>query len=106
MSRDTITAAESLCLTADRKRVVPETDPKAAFLYCRPGHKIPSEAAAQFGIGDDGKLKGRAKVTAEKGDGEPGGGKQADKGANKQAKPGSNKGADPGSKSGAGKDAK
>lgn len=60
------TAQERLYLTADRKRLVGEGNPKAAFLYASPGDEIPESAAKRFGI-VDGKLKKSAvKKVAEK----------------------------------------
>jgi hypothetical protein len=56
---------QRLCLTADKKRVVPEGDPKAAFLYATPGDEIPDSAAEMFGLVDGGLPKKAAKTTTE-----------------------------------------
>lgn len=47
-------AKERLYLTEDRKRLVAEGDPKAAFLYCTPGDEIPESAAELFKLVDGG----------------------------------------------------
>lgn len=48
---------QRLYLTADRKKVVPEGDKKAASLYAVPGDEIPQSAHDLFGL-VDGHLKG------------------------------------------------
>lgn len=39
-----------LWLTEDKKKVVEEGDPSAAFLWAIPGHKVTEAAAEQFGL--------------------------------------------------------
>lgn len=51
-------AQERLYLTADKKKLVGEGDPKAAFLYAAEGDEIPDSAAAMFGLAD-GRLKAK-----------------------------------------------
>lgn len=46
----TIEAKQRLWQTADRKRLVPEGDPDAAFLYCIPGRRIPIHEARLYGL--------------------------------------------------------
>ncbi len=41
-------ATERIYLTGDKKRVVPEGDPKAAFLFASPGDEIRDDAVKQF----------------------------------------------------------
>lgn len=48
---------QRLYLTADRKKLVPEGDKKAASLYAIPGDEIPGSAHELFGL-VDGHLKG------------------------------------------------
>ena len=43
-------AKERLYITADKKRLVKEGDPKGAFLYAAPGDTVPDSAAAMFGL--------------------------------------------------------
>jgi len=45
-------ARERLFITADKKRLVKEGDPKGAFLYAAPGDEIPESAATMFGLVD------------------------------------------------------
>jgi len=41
---------ERLCLTADKKKVVKENDPKAAYLFATPGMTIPDALADKYGL--------------------------------------------------------
>ena len=41
---------ERLFLTADKSRVVSESDPDAAFLYSTPGKDVPYDEAVAFGL--------------------------------------------------------
>ena len=45
-------AKERLCLTSDRKTVVAEDDPRAAFLLAAKGQVIPKNYEAQCGSGE------------------------------------------------------
>lgn len=58
---------QRLYLTADRKRVVPAGDKKAASLYAVPGDEIPQSAADRFGL-VDGHLRGFEPHAGEKED--------------------------------------
>lgn len=44
-------ATERLYLTSDRKAVVSESDPKAAFLLVAKGGELSDKLAAQYGLG-------------------------------------------------------
>lgn len=57
-------AKERLYLSADHKRLVPEGDPAAAYLYAAPGQPIDDAEAKRYGL-VDGKLKrkGRSRAT-------------------------------------------
>lgn len=70
-------AEERLFLTADKDAVVPESDPRAAFLFAAPGDEISDEDAETFGL-----AKPKAKPAA----------KEADPPADKQAPAPANKG--------------
>ena len=70
-------ADQRLFLTADEKRVVPEGDPDAAFLFAAEGSEISDADAEKFG------LSPAAKAEPE--------GKQAAAADNKQAAPPANK---------------
>lgn len=54
---DPMKCRQRLYLTADRKKIVPEGDKKAASLYAVPGDEIPQESHDRFGL-VDGHLKG------------------------------------------------
>ncbi len=60
-------AAERLYLTADKKKLVSEGDPKAAILYATPGDEIPASSAKQFGLVDGGLPEGKAKKGGKSG---------------------------------------
>jgi len=81
------TASQRLYLTADRKRLVPEGDRKAATLYAAVGDQIPDNAAEKFGLAD-GRLKG-----AKAAHGEGGGSKEKQPGGDKEKAPGGDKSA-------------
>lgn len=44
-----VTISEHLCLTEDRSRVVPETDPAARWLHWIPGQQVPRAEALRLG---------------------------------------------------------
>jgi hypothetical protein len=44
-----VTITEHLCLTEDRSRVVPETDPAARWLHWIPGDRVRLEEAQRLG---------------------------------------------------------
>lgn len=44
---------ESLFLTADRQRIVPESSSEAAFLFARPGKVVSDADAARYGLTTD-----------------------------------------------------
>lgn len=44
-----VTINEHLCLTEDRSRVVPETDPAARWLHWIPGQQVPRAEALRLG---------------------------------------------------------
>lgn len=46
---DWVTIDRHWCLTEDRKRVVPETDPEARFLHWAPGAVVSREEAERLG---------------------------------------------------------
>ena len=50
---------ERLYLTADRKKVVKEGDPKAAFLLAAPKQELPDIVARQYGLLDEEKKQGK-----------------------------------------------
>lgn len=43
-----VTAERRLWETADRKRIVEEADPEAAFLFCAPGQTLAAERASRY----------------------------------------------------------
>ncbi|MCW2767925.1 MAG: hypothetical protein JWO11_3884 [Nocardioides sp.] len=45
-----VIATARLCLTEDRKRLVPDTDPDARWLFCVPGAPIPRADAERYGL--------------------------------------------------------
>lgn len=45
-----IIARERLFETKDRRRLVPQSDPEAGFLFCTPGQPILMEDAIRFGL--------------------------------------------------------
>ncbi|MFC3986796.1 hypothetical protein [Streptosporangium jomthongense] len=45
-----VTATARLCLTEDRDRLVPDTDPDARWLYCVPGQPISRAEAERYGL--------------------------------------------------------
>lgn len=45
-----VTATERLCLTEDRSRLVPDTDPEARWLFCVPGAAIKRADAERYGL--------------------------------------------------------
>lgn len=47
---DIVIADRRLYLTADKKRVVEQGDPDAAFLLANPGQDIPKATAKRYGI--------------------------------------------------------
>jgi hypothetical protein len=47
-----VVATARLCLTEDRSRVVPDTDPDARWLFCVPGSPIPRADAERYGLLD------------------------------------------------------
>lgn len=49
-SQKTVKMAQRLWLTADRKHVVVDGDPAAAFLLCSPGQEIPIVEATLLGL--------------------------------------------------------
>lgn len=51
-SGDYVTAAARLCLTQDRDRLVPDTDPDARWLFCSPGTPIARADAQRYGLLD------------------------------------------------------
>lgn len=52
-------ATERLWLTEDRSELVPDGDPRAAFLFCIPGQRLTDEDAQKYGLADDGEAKKR-----------------------------------------------
>jgi hypothetical protein len=71
-----VEAGETMWLTADRERLVPDGSPEAAFLFSTPGKRISVEEAQKYGL-----VKGKAKPAD----------KQKAKAEDKQAKPAANK---------------
>jgi hypothetical protein len=69
MSNTDQICAQRLYLTADKK-LVPEGDKRAAFLYASLGDIIPGEAAAKFGL-KDGALPAKKAVKQEGSDKQP-----------------------------------
>lgn len=55
-------ASKTYCITADRKAVVDETDPKAAFLLVARGSELDGATAKKYGI----EAESEAPKTAEK----------------------------------------
>lgn len=53
-----VTAEKRLFLTEDGSRLVPDGDPKAAFLYCAPGQQVNKEQTE--------KLKGEKPYKSQK----------------------------------------
>lgn len=49
MSADWVTIDRHWCLTEDRSRVVPETDPEARWLHWSPGTVVSREEAERLG---------------------------------------------------------
>jgi hypothetical protein len=78
---------QRLYLTADRKKLVPAGDKKAATLYAVPGDEIPKSAADRFGL-VDGHLKGFDPGKEDRG----GGDKEKQGGRDKEKKGGADKG--------------
>lgn len=52
-----IRVTERLYWTADKRRVVPEGDPEAAFLYAPAGRLIPESEAAALGLTDVAEIE-------------------------------------------------
>jgi hypothetical protein len=52
-----LVADRRLWLTADRKRIVEDGDPRAAFLFAAPGEEISSAQVVKFKIGPKPKDK-------------------------------------------------
>lgn len=78
-----VVATERLCLTEDRKRLVPENTREARWLFCTPGSRITREDAARYGLlgkddesetAEDSEEKSRSKTEDKRR------GKSADKG--------------------------
>jgi hypothetical protein len=55
-----VTIQQRLALTADRSRVVLDTDPEAATLWSIPGREVSQEEAERLGVGPDGCIADRA----------------------------------------------
>lgn len=45
-----VIATARLCLTEDRSRLVPDTDPDARWLFCTPGAPISRANAERYGL--------------------------------------------------------
>lgn len=45
-----VVATARLCLTDDRSRLVPDTDPDARWLFCVPGSPISRADAERYGL--------------------------------------------------------
>lgn len=45
-----IEATEKLWLTADKNELVPDGDPRAAYLFCTPGRLVSREDAQRYGM--------------------------------------------------------
>lgn len=60
----TVTADRKLWLTADRKTVVEDGDPKAAFLFATVGKEISDEDAKRYNVGTKSKAKTEDKQAA------------------------------------------
>lgn len=74
-----IEATEKLWLTADKNELVPDGDPRAAYLFCTPGRLVSREDAQRYGMATGDKPK-------DEQDNEP-----ADEPDEKQAQPAANK---------------
>lgn len=48
-----VVAKARLFTTAERDELVPEEDPRAAFLFCIPGQRISRQDADRFGLRDE-----------------------------------------------------
>lgn len=56
----TVTVDRAWCLTADRDRVVPETDPEARWLHWRAGDVVPLSEARRLGLVRDSSAPKRS----------------------------------------------
>jgi len=60
-----VTATARLCLTEDRSRVVPDTDPAARWLWCTPGQPVRRSEAERYGLlGGEGEGAAKARRPA------------------------------------------
>lgn len=68
MADDKVLINEKWCLTEDRSRVVPETDPAARWLYWKPGDVVPRAEAERLGAvkRKPGRPAGAGKSEAKK----------------------------------------
>lgn len=76
-----VTMDRHWCLTADRDRVVPETDPTARFLHWIPGQQVDREEAMRLGALDDDVQQRPEPIKQVKPPANKMRGKAADKGA-------------------------
>ncbi|MEV4180189.1 hypothetical protein AB0J28_01920 [Streptosporangium canum] len=81
-----VTVTARLCLTEDRKRLVPDTDPDARWLFCTPGSQISQADAERYGLFAEPEPEPEPEVDQEQGEA-----KQARTPANKARKPAANK---------------
>jgi len=52
-----VIATKRLYVTADRSRIVDESDPTAAYLLCAAGVEIPREAVERYGLAKNPETK-------------------------------------------------
>lgn len=60
-----VVATVRLCLTEDRARLVPDTDPDARWLFCTPGAAISRVDAKRYGLLVEPEVEPEPKVEAK-----------------------------------------